>query len=223
MSIDPSSIIYFQYGFIKITATLVFTWVTMGILIVLCLIGTRGLKTGKVFSVGQNVAEFVVVAMESQVKGIAEKDYQRIIPFVGTLFLFIFVSNVMSVVPGYTPPTASMNTTIALAVCVFFAVPLYGIASKGIGGYFRQYIKPSVLMLPFNIIGEISRTISLSVRLYGNVMSLTIIVAILLGVIPLFFPLIIQLLGIVTGAIQAYIFAVLATVYIAAVVTKEGG
>lgn len=223
MSIDPSSIIYFQYGFIKITATLVFTWVTMGILIVLCLIGTRGLKTGKVFSVGQNVAEFVVVAMESQVKGIAEKDYQRIIPFVGTLFLFIFVSNVMSVVPGYTPPTASMNTTIALAVCVFFAVPLYGIASKGIGGYFRQYIKPSVLMLPFNIIGEISRTISLSVRLYGNVMSLTIIVAILLGVIPLFFPLTIQLLGIVTGAIQAYIFAVLATVYIAAAVTKEGG
>ena len=223
MSIDPSSIIYFQYGFIKITATLVFAWVTMAVLIGLCLIGTKGLKTGKTFSVGQNAVEFFMVAMENQVKGIAEKDYQRIIPFVGTLFLFIFVSNVMSVIPGYTPPTASLNTTIALAACVFFAVPAYGIAGKGIGGYLKQYIKPSPLMLPFNIIGEISRTISLAVRLYGNVMSLTIIVAILLGVIPLFFPLVIQLLGIVTGVIQAYIFAVLATVYIAAAVTKEGG
>lgn len=223
MSIDPSSIVYFQYGFIRITATLVFAWVTMALLIGLCLIGTRSLKTGKTFSMGQNVVEFFMVAMENQVKGIAEKDYQRIIPFVGTLFLFIFVSNVISVVPGYTPPTASLNTTIALAVCVFFAVPAYGIAGKGIGGYLRQYIKPSPLMLPFNIIGEISRTISLAVRLYGNVMSLTIIVAILLGVIPLFFPLVIQLLGIVTGVIQAYIFAVLATVYIAAAVTKEGG
>lgn len=223
MSIDPSSIVYFQYGFIRITATLVFAWVTMMLIISLALIGTWKLKTGKSLGAGQNAAEFLVVAIESQVKGIIEKNYEKIIPFVGTLFLFIFVSNVLSVIPGYIAPTGSLNTTIALAVCVFFAVPAYGISSKGVQGYLRQYIKPSVLMLPFNIIGEISRTISLAVRLYGNVMSLTIIAAILLGVIPLLFPLIIQLLGLITGVIQAYIFAVLATVYIASAVTKEGG
>jgi F-type H+-transporting ATPase subunit a len=134
---------------------------------------------------------------------------------VGTLFLFIGMANLLSVVPGYRPPTGSLTTTAALATCVFVAVPLYGVASQGFGGYLNQYIPPTVLMLPFNIIGELSRTLALAVRLYGNMMSGTVIAAILIGFVPLFVPILMQLLGLLTGMIQAYIFAVLAMVYIA--------
>ncbi len=112
-------------------------------------------------------------------------------------------------------PTGSLSTTTALAICVFVAVPLYGIGYEGPVGYLRHYVKPSWLMLPFNIIGEISRTIALAVRLYGNIMSGTVIVAILLSLTPYLFPIVMQLLGLLTGMIQAYIFAVLAMVYIA--------
>jgi F-type H+-transporting ATPase subunit a len=118
-------------------------------------------------------------------------------------------------VPGYTAPTGSLSTTTALAICVFVAVPLYGIVSEGPVRYLRHYLKPTWLMLPFNVIGELSRTVALAVRLYGNIMSGTVIVAILLSLTPYFFPVVMQLLGLLTGMIQAYIFAVLAMVYIA--------
>lgn len=104
---------------------------------------------------------------------------------------------------------------VALAICVFVAVPVYGILDQGVGGFLRHYIEPSVIMLPFNIIGELSRTLALAVRLFGNVMSATKIVAILVAVVPLFFPIFMQMLGLLTGLIHAYIFAVLAAVYIA--------
>ncbi|MDA3832725.1 MAG: F0F1 ATP synthase subunit A, partial [Spirochaetales bacterium] len=130
-------------------------------------------------------------------------------------FLFIALSNLLSIFPGYKPPTGSLSTTAGLAVCVFVAVPLYGIAQNGLS-YFKQYTKPSILMLPFNIIGEVSRTIALAMRLFGNIMSGTIIAAILLSIAPLIFPIIMQALGLLIGLIQAYIFAILAMVYIAA-------
>jgi F-type H+-transporting ATPase subunit a len=118
-------------------------------------------------------------------------------------------------VPGFQPPTGSLTTTTALAICVFFAVPIYGIAERGLKGYLSNYIQPSVAMLPFNIIGEISRTLALAVRLFGNIMSGTLIAAILLSLVPLFFPVIMQAFGLLVGLIQAYIFAILAMVYIA--------
>ncbi|WP_028829600.1 F0F1 ATP synthase subunit A [Proteocatella sphenisci] len=220
MSIDPSSIIYFENGFVRITATLVFSWITMIIIAVFAFFITRKLKTENKIMMNQNLAELIVVAISSQIKDIIRKDSEKYIPFIGTLFIFILISNILSVIPGYISPAGSMNTTIALALCVFLAVPLYGISSRGFLNYLRQYTKPSILMLPFNIIGEISRTISLAVRLYGNVMSSSIIIAILLGVIPLFFPIIIQVLGLLTGAIQAYIFAILAAVYIASAIKQ---
>jgi len=121
----------------------------------------------------------------------------------------------LSVVPGYQPPTGSLSTTAALAACVFIAVPLYGIASQGLLGYLAHYVRPTVLMLPFNVVGELSRTLALAVRLYGNIMSGTVISAILIGFVPLFVPILMQLFGLLTQMIQAYIFAVLAMVYIA--------
>jgi F-type H+-transporting ATPase subunit a len=134
------------------------------------------------------------------------------------------VSNVLSIIPGYEAPTGSLSTTAALAACVFVAVPLYGITDQGLS-YFNQYVKPSVFMLPFNIMGELSRTLALAVRLFGNVMSGTMIGAILLAVTPLVFPIVMQALGLLTGLIQAYIFAILAMVYIAAAtrVQRQGG
>jgi len=115
----------------------------------------------------------------------------------------------------YQPPTGSLSTTAALAICVFFAVPLFGIARSGFGGYFKRYLQPSLLMLPFHVMGELSRTLALAVRLFGNIMSGTIIIAILISIVPLFVPIVMQALGLLIGQIQAYIFAVLAAVYIA--------
>ena len=214
MNLDPSDIVYFEWGFIRITATLVFTWVTMLILSLGSYLITRNISSKTEISRGQNILEAVIETLRKQIKDISKQDPGRYLPFIGTLFIFILSANVLSIVPGFTSPTGSLNTTIALALCVFFSVPIYGIASQGVGGYLKEYIKPTVVMLPFNIISEISRTLSLAIRLYGNVMSAGVIVAILLGVMPLFFPVVMQVLGLLTGAIQAYIFAILAIVYI---------
>jgi F-type H+-transporting ATPase subunit a len=124
-------------------------------------------------------------------------------------------------VPGYLSPTGSLNTTIALAFCVFLAVPVFGVASQGVGSYLKQYLEPTFIMLPFNIVSEITRTLSLAIRLYGNVMSANVIIAILLTVVPFFFPVVMQVLGLLTGVIQAYIFAILAIVYIASAVSTD--
>ncbi len=215
MNIDPSEIVYFQWRFVSITATLVFTWIIMIILAVVSYMVTRNLKIEGEISKGQNILEALVETINSQIKQISQQEPGKYLPFIGTLFIFILVSNVLSIIPGFISPTGSLNTTIALSLCVFISVPVYGIDDRGVIGYLKEYVKPTFIMLPFNIISEISRTLSLAIRLYGNVMSSSIIVAILLGVIPLFFPVIIQALGLLTGVIQAYIFAILAIVYIA--------
>ena len=221
MNIDPSEIVYFESGFVRITATLVFTWIVMIILAALSYMVTRNMKVEGEISKGQNILEALIETINSQIKQISQQDPSKYLPFVGTLFIFILVSNVLSIVPGFIAPTGSLNTSIALALCVFVAVPKYGIDDRGIVGYLKEYIKPTFIMLPFNIISEVSRTLSLAIRLYGNVLSSSIIVAILLGVVPLFFPVVIQALGLLTGVIQAYIFAILAIVYIASAIEKE--
>ncbi|MDH3664833.1 MAG: F0F1 ATP synthase subunit A, partial [Alphaproteobacteria bacterium] len=156
-------------------------------------------------------------------RDIGARDPSRYLPFIGTLFLFIATANLLAVVPGYMPPTGSLSTTTALAIAVLVAVPAYGIAKTGVRPYLQNYARPTLFMLPFNVIGELSRTIALAVRLYGNVMSGTVIVGILISIAPFFFPIIMQLLGMLTGLIQAYIFAVLATVYIASATRSYSG
>ena len=153
--------------------------------------------------------------LRQQIRDVSRQDPGPYLPFVGTLFVFVATSNLLAVVPGFHPPTSSLSTTAALAACVFVAVPVYGITSSGLVAYLKQYLQPSVFMLPFNIIGELSRTLALAVRLYGNIMSGSVIGAILLAFVPLFVPVLMQMLGLLTGMIQAYIFAVLAMVYIA--------
>jgi F-type H+-transporting ATPase subunit a len=200
---------------VQLNATIAFTWAVMAILVLGSWLVTRRMTTGTEISRLQNLLEVVVTGMRDQIREVSRQDPGRYLPFVGTLFLFIGMANLLSVVPGYQPPTGSLSTTAALATCVFVAVPLYGIASQGVTGYLKHFIRPTPLMLPFNIIGELSRTLALAVRLYGNMMSGTVIAAILIGFVPLFVPVLMQLLGLLTGMVQAYIFAVLAMVYIA--------
>ena len=215
MTISPDAIVLWQWGPVTINATLLFTWLVMGLLVIISRMVTRRLTSEARLSRWQNLLEVLVTGIRDQIRDVSRQEPGRYLPFVGTLFLFIGLSNLLAIVPGYRPPTASLSTTVALAVCVFVAVPLYGIGQQGLLGYFRQYLKPTLFMLPFNVIGEFSRTLALAVRLYGNMMSGTVIVGILLSITPLFFPIIFQALGLLTGMIQAYIFAVLAMVYIA--------
>ena len=215
MKISPDSIILWQWGPLHINATIAYTWLVMLLLAGGSWLITRRLATGPEISRWQNLLEVLVIGLRDQIRGVSRQDPGPYLPFVGTLFIFVLAANLLIIVPGYRPPTGSLSTTTALAICVLVAVPAYGIAYEGPLNYLKHYIKPTPLMLPFNLIGEISRTIALAVRLYGNVMSGTVIVAILLTLAPFFFPIIMQLLGLITGTIQAYIFAILATVYIA--------
>jgi F-type H+-transporting ATPase subunit a len=215
MEISPDNIIFWQWGVIKLNATIVFTWVVMIILVGGSWLVTRSLSTGTTLSPWQNMLEVVVVTVRDQIEEVSQQKAGRYLAFIGTLFIFIAVANILAIVPGYQPPTGSLSTTAALAICVFVAVPIFGVAQQGLRGYLRQYVQPSPIMLPFNIIGELSRTLALAVRLFGNVMSGAMIAGILLAITPLFFPVVMQALGLLTGLIQAYIFAILAMVYIA--------
>lgn len=215
MEISPDNIIYWQSGLIVLNATIVFTWLVMASLVLIAWLITRNLSPSPKISVWQSLLEIITTGIANQIREVSQQDPQEYIGFVGTLFVFIAVSNTLAIIPGYQPPTGSLSTTTALALCVFMAVPLFGIKKRGIVGYLRNYIQPTALMLPFNIIGEFSRTLALAVRLFGNIMSGTMLVAILLSIVPLFFPIVMQLLGLVFGLIQAYVFAILAMVYIA--------
>jgi F-type H+-transporting ATPase subunit a len=216
VNITPDQLVYWQSGLFKLNATIVFTWLTMALLVGGSWLITRRLSTGIGLSRWQNMLEAVVDLILGQIRALSPQSPERYLPFVGTLFLFIVVSNVLVIVPGYQPPTGSLSTTAALALCVFAAVPIYGIAQQGLREYLKDYLRPTPLMLPFHLLSELSRTLALAVRLFGNIMSGTTIVAILLSVVPLFFPIVIEVLGLITGVIQAYIFAMLAMIYIAA-------
>lgn len=215
MNITPDSIVFLQLGPVVINATIALTWLVMLILAGGSWLITRRLTVSTKIPVWQNLLEVVVTSIQDQIQEVSQQKTDLYLPFVGTLFLYILISNMLTIIPGFTPPTGSLSTTTALAICVFIAVPLFGIAHEGVLNYLKHYIKPSPLMLPFNVIGELSRTIALAVRLYGNIMSGTVIVGILLSLAPFIFPVIMQILGLITGAIQAYIFAILAMVYIA--------
>lgn len=213
--ITPDQVVYWQWDFVRINATIAYTWGVMAFMVIGSWLITRNLTLDREIPRWQNLFEMVIDNTREQIREISHDKPGIYLPFIATLFLFILICNLLTIVPGFIPPTGSLSTTAALAICVFIAVPIYGISQKGFGGYFKHFLRPTPFMLPFNIIGELSRTLSLAVRLFGNVMSGTKIIAILLAIAPLFFPIVMNLLGLLTGVIQAYIFAVLAMVYIA--------
>ena len=216
MRVSPDELIFCQYGFIKLNATIVYTWGLMLIMIVGSKIITSKLSTGLNRSIWQNFLEIIVTTILNQIEEVGLSQPRKYLGFLGTLFLFIAVATLCTIIPDYEPPTGSLSTTAALALSVFVAVPIFGIEEKGVGEYLRSYTEPTLIMLPFNIISEISRTLALAIRLFGNMMSGTMIIAILLTITPFFFPIFMTALGLLTGMVQAYIFSILATVYIAA-------
>jgi len=216
MDITTDTIVFFQWGWFKLNATILFTWIVMALLSLTSLLITRKItySTNKIPRF-QHALEIIVGYIRSQIREIIEDDPTPLIPFLGTLFLYISISNFLSFVPYYYPPTGSLSTTAALASCVFLAVPYFGIRNLGVKKYLKQYFKPTPLMFPFKVIGEFTRTLALALRLFGNMMSGTLVVLILLSVVPLFIPILMHILGLLIGQIQAYIFAVLAAIFIA--------
>ena len=216
MRLSPDQMIFWQHGVFKLNGTIVFTWGLMFVLAIGSKLVTRKLSTDLKQSPWQNLLEIVVTAIEKQIEDVGLRNPKTYVGFLGTLFLFVAVASLCTIIPGYEPPTSSLSTTAALALCVFVAVPFFGIKDQGLGGYLKSYVKPTVIMLPFNIISELSRTLALAVRLFGNMMSGVMIIGILLTITPFIFPIVMTVLGLLTGMVQAYIFSILAAVYIAA-------
>jgi F-type H+-transporting ATPase subunit a len=223
MDISSDQWVLWQGYGLTLNATVAFTWGLMAVLVLGSLAVTSRLSDAAAPPRWQSLLEVIVTGIRDQIAGVGVRSPDRYLPFVGTLFLYTALANLLTIVPGYVPPTASLSTTAALALSVLVAVPVFGISQRGVLGYLRNYIQPTVFMLPFNVIGELSRTIALAVRLYGNVMSGTVIVGILISIAPFFFPVVMQVLGLLTGLIQAYIFAVLAMVYIASATRSRAG
>ena len=216
MRLSPDQLVFWQHGFVKLNGTIVFTWGLMLVLVISSILITRNLSAELKRTRWQNLLEMIVTSIEKQIEEVGLPHPGKYVGFLGTLFLFVALAAVCTIIPGYEPPTGSLSTTAALALCVFVAVPLFGIEEDGLGGYLKSYMEPTVIMLPFNVISELSRTLALAVRLFGNMMSGAMIIGILLTITPFLFPIVMTALGLLTGMVQAYIFSILAAVYIAA-------
>lgn len=218
MHLSPDQVIFWQKGFLKINLSLVCTWGLM----ILLVVGSRFVTSRLTFVTPlprwQGILETIILAVQKQLEEVGLKESDKFLPFIGTLFIFIGLANVCTIFPFYQTPTSSLSTTTAFALCVMFAVPYFGIREQGLGQYIKSYFRPTPFMFPFHVISEFSRTLALAVRLFGNMMSGEMVLAILLVITPFFFPILMSLLGLLTGIVQAYIFSILATVYIAAAV-----
>jgi len=216
MDITPDSIILWKYGIIKLNATILITWMVMFILAVGSWLISRRMKEGNISSRVETLLEIIVGFVYRNLKEIGLRKPEKYIGFIGTLFIFIGFCGLLTIIPGYIPPTGSLSTTAALAISVFIAVPLYAIQEKGFIGFLKNYLHPFFIFLPFNIIADFTRTLALAIRLFGNMMSGTLIIGIIISLSPLFFPVLLHILDLITSLVQAYIFTVLSSVYIAA-------
>lgn len=221
MQISPDSTVYWQWGVFTLNATIVNTWVVMGLLALLSWLATRRLSTDEEVPRWQNVFEAVILYVDRELDAIVQRKPASLLPLVATLFLFVGLSNLLTAIPWWDAPTGSLSTTAGLALCVFVAVPFYGIRRRGLLRYLRSYLEPMPLMLPLNLIGEAARTLAMAVRLFGNVMSGNMMGAVLLLIAPFIVPVPMALLGLLSAMVHAYIFAVLAAVFIGAGLEDE--
>lgn len=211
-----ASTVLFQFGPVGITRPVVTTWGILAALTLGSWLATRGL--GPHADRRQAVLEIVVGGILKQIEEVLRKDARPLLPLVGTLFIFLVTANLSGVLPGVEAPTARLETPAALALIVFFSVHYFGIRARGLTGYLAHFAKPKLIMLPLNVLSEVTRTFSLMVRLFGNVMSGEFIIALVLALAGLFVPIPFMVLEILMGIIQAYIFTVLATVFIGAAI-----
>ena len=204
--------VVFRLGPVPITAPVVTTWGLMAALAVGGWLATRALSVTP--TPRQTVLEMIIGAIEDQIQATMRAAPKPYVAMIGTLFLFILAANWSSLVPGVEPPTAHIETDAALGLIVFFAIFYFGIRRRGLGGYLKTFAEPTFFMIPLNIVETFTRTFSLIVRLFGNVMSGVFIVGIVLSLAGLLVPIPLMALGLLTGAVQAYIFTVLAMVFI---------
>ena len=204
--------VLFHLGFIPISGTVATTWALMIVLTVCCWIATRSFQVQP--GNWQAIIESVVQGIEEQIQGILGRDPSPFLPLLGTLFIFLVTANLSGIVPGVRAPTASIETPAALSTIVFLSVHFYGIRIQGLLPYLKGYLEPNPIMLPLNILSEITRSFSLAMRLFGNIMSDELVIAIILALAGLFVPIPFMAFAILVGLVQAYIFSVLAAVYI---------
>jgi F-type H+-transporting ATPase subunit a len=209
-----TSTVLFHLGPVTITRPVVTTWVIMLVLTAACWLVTRRLKAlpdGR-----QAVLEIVVAGIAAQIEDVIRKDSRPFLPLLGTLFIFLVTANLSGLLPGVEAPTSKLETPAALALIVFFSVHYFGIRARGLRGYLASFAKPKLIMLPLNILSELTRTFSLMLRLFGNIMSGEFIIALIVALAGLFVPIPLMALEILIGIVQAYIFTVLAAVFIGA-------
>jgi F-type H+-transporting ATPase subunit a len=205
--------IVWQFGPLGISSTVLTTWALMAALALASWIITRRLSMDP--GRWQSMLEGIVLAMQDAIEAILPGHSLELLPLIGTLWLYLVCANLVGLIPEQNSPTAEISVTAGLALIVFFASHWFGIRSDGWAGYLRHYLNPSVLLLPFTLISELTRTLALAVRLFGNMMSLQLAALLVLLVAGLLVPVPLLLLHVVEALVQAYIFGVLALVYIA--------
>ena len=219
MNSPLTSVALFHLGPIPITQPVLVTWAIMAVLVLGAIAVSRRLTREP--SATQEVCELVVDTVDSQIRDTMQAEPGPYRAFIGTLFVFIFAANWSTLIPGVEPPTAHLETDAALALLVFLAVIWFGVRAGGVRGYLRTFATPSPIMIPLNFVESITRTFSLLVRLFGNVMSGVFMIGIVLSLAGLLVPIPLMALDLLTGAVQAYIFAILAMVFIAGAVGGE--
>ena len=213
------SVIAFQIGPFAITSIVVTTWGIMLLLGVFCWLATRrlALDPGPL----QTMLEGVVSAIEESIAAVLPERAQLVLPFIGTLWIYIVFANMTGLIPHLHSPTGNLSVTAGLALLVFLSVHWFGIRSEGLRRYLRHYLSPTPILLPFHLISEITRTVALAVRLFGNIMSLEMAALLVLLVAGLLVPVPLLMLHIVEGLVQAYIFGMLALIYVAGAMQSQ--
>jgi F-type H+-transporting ATPase subunit a len=207
------TVVLFHLGSVPVSRPVVTTWGLMIALTIGCWLATRRLRLAA--GNWQAVIEASVVGIEEQISSLLNREPEPFLPLLGSLFIFLIAANLSGIVPGVTAPTASIETPAALASIIFVSVHFFGVRFQGLGRYLKSYIKPNPLLLPLNILSEITRSFSLAMRLFGNIMSEELVVAIILALAGLLVPIPFMAFGILVALVQAYIFSVLAAVYVA--------
>jgi F-type H+-transporting ATPase subunit a len=211
--------VLFHAGPVPITEPVAITWGLMAALTLGAALSTRNLRL--VPGRGQAALELLVTAIQGQIRETLRTDPAPFLPFLGSLFIFIASANMLSLVPGLEPPTAQIETDAALAIIVFLAVHYFGVRAHGLAGYLAEFAKPTWIMLPLNLLSEFTRAFSLMVRLFGNIMSGVFIIGVVMSLVGLLVPIPFMALELLTGLIQAYIFTVLAMVFIGGAVGQS--
>ena len=216
MNITPDNFIVWQNGFFKINDTILFTWILMAVIISVSVILRLMLTKEKNIGRLQSFFEVLIYGIKEQVEKMGKVDINFVFPFIATIFIFILFSNLMQIIPFFYSPTASLSTNVALVIVVVSLGVIYGIKQVGVFGYFKKYLRPTPVMLVMNIISDVSSNCALAIRLYGNVMSGMIISAVISQVafLAIGFPIFLSMLSFISSVIQAYIFSVLALVFI---------